>query len=339
MRVVSVSLASLVIAISLACGGGGGDIPDIGSIAPPTDGGEIPATGPGTPTPPVTPPAPGGGLGSGDPLYGTHNLSGGFTPDPKLVTVAAGGDTAVAAAGLPGNCVGFIAPAQPDVRLDLSNFPGSLKVASCADSDTALAIRTPSGNWLCNDDTEGRNPVIELARPTGRYDVWVATYSAGGTAPSTVHVTELSGTVCGSGASINTGADPTFGSTAISSALSSPFTTSFAAGGNQNAADVSGLPDSCRGFINAAAPDYRVELSSGQPTLNIAACGDTDLTLIVNDAHGGWHCNDDAEGRNPVVTLSPPPQGRYDIWIGTYESGTMPQSTLKLSDRPGPFCN
>ncbi len=52
-----------------------------------------------------------------NPAYGTVNLSGGFTPDPYIINLQAGGS--ISARNISSSCAGFIADA-PDVRLQFS---------------------------------------------------------------------------------------------------------------------------------------------------------------------------------------------------------------------------
>jgi hypothetical protein len=49
-------------------------------------------------------------------------------------------------------------------------------------NDLTLAVRTPDGQWHCNDDSgdpmNGLNPAVDLySPPAGQIEVWVGTYS------------------------------------------------------------------------------------------------------------------------------------------------------------------
>ena len=60
-----------------------------------------------------------------------------------------------------------------------------------------------------------------------------------------------------------------------------------------------------------------------------------DTTLLINTPGGRWYCDDDGGGEfNPLVTISDPESGRYDIWLGTYNDN-MVQSTLQISELGG----
>ena len=45
-------------------------------------------------------------------------------------------------------------------------------------ADTTLVVRTPTGAYLCNDDTTGYNPAISGAFAPGTYEVFVGAYSS-----------------------------------------------------------------------------------------------------------------------------------------------------------------
>lgn len=134
---------------------------------------------------------------SGNPLYGTVALNAGFTPDPHTVSVRAGGDTDVDSLSLPSHCTGHIAPGQPDVRLNWTAGASALRIASCASADTSLIINDANGNWHCNDDAEGTNPVLEFNGVSGQFDIWVGTYSSGAAQDATLKITERTGAICG----------------------------------------------------------------------------------------------------------------------------------------------
>jgi hypothetical protein len=46
-----------------------------------------------------------------------------------------------------------------------------------------------------------------------------------------------------------------------------------------------------------------------------------DTALLVNDAGGQWHYNDDSSNLDPVIKLSQAPSGIYDIWFVNIASG------------------
>jgi len=124
--------------------------------------------------------------------YGELRLRAGFTPDPDVTEVTAGGSVDVSYLG--GDCVGYAATA-PDVRLNWSGDSNQLRVFfEAADAeDATLVINLPDGRWACNDDaaTGGRNPLLVLDDPAeGQYDIWVGSYSRGEYISGRLSVTE-----------------------------------------------------------------------------------------------------------------------------------------------------
>ena len=122
--------------------------------------------------------------------YGEITLESGFTPDPRIISLRAGGDIAARRAG--SRCNGFITNA-PDVRLhyEAGNLP--LIISVDAGSDTTLVVNGPNGEFYCDDDSgEGTNPSVRLNNPdSGRYEIWVGTYSSGNSQPARLHISEL----------------------------------------------------------------------------------------------------------------------------------------------------
>jgi len=45
-----------------------------------------------------------------------------------------------------------------------------------SEGDTVLLVHRPDGSFVCDDDTEGRNPVVTGAFPKGTYRLWVGSY-------------------------------------------------------------------------------------------------------------------------------------------------------------------
>ncbi|MCI0741712.1 MAG: hypothetical protein L0Y72_21985 [Gemmataceae bacterium] len=121
------------------------------------------------------------------PTFGYAKLNAGFSPDPHIVGLTAGGRIRTKLGGVNS----WVANA-PDFQLfyRAGNLPLTIQVESAA--DTTLLVNLPDGTWIANDDGAGkRNPMIRLARPmSGRYDIWVGTYN-GGLAPALLKFTEL----------------------------------------------------------------------------------------------------------------------------------------------------
>ncbi len=92
------------------------------------------------------------------------------------------------------------------------------------------------------------------------------------------------------------------------------------------------LAPGCRGFVTAQ-PDVIFHYNGPASFLRffVRAAGDT--TLVINDGAGHWHCDDDSGGgTNPMVSLSAPPGGQYDIWVGSYRSGEQIRGELGITE-------
>jgi hypothetical protein len=96
------------------------------------------------------------------------------------------------------------------------------------------------------------------------------------------------------------------------------------AGGNIDLAKCPRLPGT--GWV-ARRPDFVVNyrtrsggLSSYTLTFRTESRGDT--ILLVNGPDGRWYFDDDGGGGlNARLSFRNAPPGRYDVWIGTFESG------------------
>ena len=122
--------------------------------------------------------------------YGEVTLEAGFTPDPRVISLRAGGD--ISAQGAGSGCRGFITDA-PDVRLfyEAGDYP--LIISVDAGADTTLVVNGPDGSFYCDDDSgEGTNPSVRLNDPrSGRYEIWVGTYRSGYSQPARLHISEV----------------------------------------------------------------------------------------------------------------------------------------------------
>lgn len=121
--------------------------------------------------------------------FGSFTLNAGFTPDPFVVNVVAGGN--IDAAGIGGACRGAISSA-PDVEITYNAGSFPLAIRTRSGSDTTLVVNGADGRWYCDDDSGGNlNAQVFWSRPvSGTYDIWVGTFG-GGTANAQLLVTEL----------------------------------------------------------------------------------------------------------------------------------------------------
>ncbi|HEY0116042.1 MAG TPA: hypothetical protein VGB54_10005 [Allosphingosinicella sp.] len=127
---------------------------------------------------------------NGAPISGQVTLSAGFANDPRVVNVRAGGTNN--ANSIAGSCAGFISD-NPDYRVHYSSGSLPLIISVAARTDTTLVINGPDGRWYCDDDSgNGSNPSVRFNSPaSGRYEIWVGTYSSGATQPGRLHISEV----------------------------------------------------------------------------------------------------------------------------------------------------
>ncbi len=125
-------------------------------------------------------------------VYGSTALTSGFIPDPFTVGITAGGPASASYLG--GGCTGYTTSAPSfSVNYTSGAFP-LLRFYFIGSGDTTMIINTPSGSYVCVDDSFGTlNPTLDFNTPSsGRYDVWIGTFDAGGSIGGTLYVTESS---------------------------------------------------------------------------------------------------------------------------------------------------
>jgi hypothetical protein len=148
-----------------------------------------PAVAPGTPTP-APAPTPAGGTASN---FGTISLNAGFMPDPHVARGTSGGATD--ASTVNASCAGWISGTPDHIFQAGTAFP-SVRLMAASDQDVTLVIQKPDNTYLCNDDTDGTNPVVDIqAAQPGTYRVWIGSYQQGVNAPYRLGVTELPATL------------------------------------------------------------------------------------------------------------------------------------------------
>lgn len=267
------------------------------------------------------------------PTYGTVNLAAGFTPDPQIRSVTAGGNNYTTLGG----CNAYVHAAAPDLDLNYQSGSYALTINARSSQDVTLLVNTPDGQWHCDDDGgDGTDAAITFSSPqTGNYNIWVGTYRAqSGTLPEAqIYLTEMGGVGSSSvsqGGGLDMSLNANYGNVNLSAGFSpDPYMRSVNAGGSIEVPDMGA---GCRGYASAA-PDIELNYTSGGYQLNLYAKSDQDITLIVNAPDGTWWCSDDANGTNPHINFTNPATGAYDIWIGTYRSsGAMPESVLYVSE-------
>jgi hypothetical protein len=263
--------------------------------------------------------------------YGSVALAAGFIPDPYNVALQAGGDVEIFEA-IGGDCRGF-ATTAPDFSLTYDAGSLDLYISATSDGDTTLVVNSPDGEWICDDDGAGNlDPGVHFDNPaSGRYDIWVGTYSEFGPQDAVLHISELAfGDEYQADETLDYTLDANYGAIALTGGFSpDPHVVDLVAGGPlaaESAAD-----SMCRGYVTAA-PDYELTFTPGALDLYISAVSDSDTTLVINDPSGNWVCNDDNNGFNPGLHFQGPEGGSYDIWVGTYREGDGAPARLEISE-------
>ena len=138
--------------------------------------------------------------------------------------------------------------------------------------------------------------------------------------------------VCASGAvAQDTSRRTNYGEVSLNSGFANdPRVVSLQAGGDISA---SRAGSNCSGFITDAR-DYRVFYNAGSLPLIISVASGADTTLVVNAPDGTFLCDDDGgvNGANPSIRINNPQSGRYEIWVGTYQSGQAQPARLHISE-------
>jgi hypothetical protein len=256
-------------------------------------------------------------------------LAAGFTPDPRVMSIKAGGSVEV---DISDECqFGYISE-KGVMGIDYTAGVLGLYVYVEGEGDTMLLIQTPSGEIVCDDDSHtDLNPLIHIEDPeSGLYIVFVGSYTQNEYHDATLYVSELGPGFGSSEGSPDLSLDPTYGRVSLSAPLSTdPHTVSISAGGSVDV-DVGGCG---YGFV-ATAPDYNLTYSGSGSALFFFVRSSEDTTLLINKPDGSWVCDDDSLGdSNPLVTIPNASSGLYNIWVGTYSDGDLASSTLYISTK------
>ena len=227
-------------------------------------------------------------------------LAGGFVPDPYVLNLTAGGSESASTIGSTG-CVGWVDRVS-DAVLAYSDPRSYLSVFADGDVDLTLMVRSPGGVFSCDDDSPrgGTDPLVEFSSPAaGRYEIWIGTYSEGGSPEARLEFSAIEILV------------PTL----AGGFVPDPHVLNLTAGGTVSASTIG--PTECLGWVDRI-PDAVLAYSDPRSYLSIFADGDIDLTLMVRSPGGVFSCDDDSPrgGTDPLVEFSSPAAGRYEIWIG-----------------------
>jgi len=317
-----ITLLAALSALAIGCGDDDAPVATPAPVAPqPVAPGTTPTPAPGTPAA-----APAGASN-----FGTVTLSTGFTPDPHTATGTSGG--AVNAQNLNQACRGWIAQNPDHLFVAQTAFSNLRILVNGGSGDTTLVVQKPDGSYVCNDDAEGRNPIVTGSFTPGTYKVWVGSYEQNQNTQYTIGFTELgSVTVAslggGGGAAPAGNGESNFGTVTLASGfMPDPHKVTGTSGGNVQA---STLNPSCTGWVTTT-PDHLFVASDAFSNLRILVNSANDTTLVVRKPDGTYVCNDDAEGHNPIVTGSFP-AGTYQVHIGSYNQNDNSPYTLGFTE-------
>lgn len=130
--------------------------------------------------------------------------------------------------------------------------------------------------------------------------------------------------------------EPHFGTYNLSAGFDSdPQTIRIESGGSISISHL-GLCSECEGYASIA-PDITLNWTGNSDDLRIFFEADDpseDATLIISTSDGTWVGNDDAHSTtlNPRIHLDGYGGGQYDIWVGSYSSGTTISGTLTITE-------
>lgn len=91
----------------------------------------------------------------------------------------------------------------------------------------------------------------------------------------------------------------------------------------------------CRGHVTPQ-PDLIFQYESPRDFLRfyVRASGDHhDTTLVVRAPDGRWYCADDEGGNlHPLLDLTAPAAGRYELWVGSYSAEDQVGAVLYVTE-------
>ncbi|MGZ9809701.1 peptidase S1 [Pseudoroseicyclus sp. H15] len=124
------------------------------------------------------------------PYFGQITLNAGFTPDPYVRNITAGGTQSLSGCGAAG-WAGFTT-SRPDFDLYWNGNSSQLTIAVQSNADAVLLVNAPDGTFYYNDDYRGTNPAITFYNPQpGLYDIWIGSYDGSRRNPGQLIFTEL----------------------------------------------------------------------------------------------------------------------------------------------------
>lgn len=219
-------------------------------------------------------------------------------------------------------CAGFGRFDAADAVLNLAEPEAALSLFARARRDLTIAVRGPDGQVLCNDDAFGLDPGVTFApAPAGDYHVFVGAYSQGGADAYDLFASR--GQPVWDDPDLRFDGPPRAGQVTFDRDRAG-LGQVLARGEVFAQQPMERLPMGqwCPGYTGIEAPDAVMTLNAAEPMISLYARSDSvDLVLAVRDPAGRWHCNDDAFGLNPGISVTDAPAGEYAIFVGSYSHG------------------
>lgn len=270
-----------------------------------------------------------------EPVYGEFVLESGFEPAEFQVTMPAGGLVDVSYLG--GKCVGFT-DQNPSIMLTWQSNNEYLQInfVGVSQLDTTLVVLAPDGNYYCDDDSLYHpNPLLEWVEALpGEYFVWVATYTAGDWGIGDLVITQTPPEPFNTREVALITSIPTYGSTSLEAGtLEQPYVQHIPY--VQPDIRASTVRQDCAGFVTFA-PSFRLRWQGESEFLRfyLEGRGTMDAVLLIRDPENNIYCDDDSyTAYQPMITITDPAPGNYDIWVGTYYPQFTYGGHLFIDDR------
>ena len=86
----------------------------------------------------------------------------------------------------------------------------------------------------------------------------------------------------------------------------------------------------CDGYVDSQ-PNHVLQIESFFDSLRLEVNSSADTTVLVKGNSGVW-CNDDAGSANPVIE-GQWQQGKYQVWVGSYQPNASNNYQIQLTGR------
>ncbi len=231
-------------------------------------------------------------------------------------------------AGVVEGGAGYVRP-RPDIAITTTDAV-ALQIGATSDFDTVMLVRTPSGRFLFNDDTNDLNPEIMTEAERGTFRVWVGVIAPDREVFSAeVDVVRVTPTGAAQRPAAATEVE-----TGTTITLTEPRTLQVAAGGEHLASE---HHRGCAGYTSRR-PDVAVRLERAASLSAFLRFGegvetDTSPILVVRTPSGQVFCTvPEREQVAETHVTTPSETGTFLIWAGTLDPDPRsPRGDLRLT--------